>query len=87
VVPFGEELTRQEMGSAAGTLVHQPYAEPVDAVAIVYLDEATAWRQLPELWTFGLQVRAITATGERRIDEDYTPPPPSPPPAWVQRLG
>ena len=87
VVPFGEELTRQEMGTAAGTLVHQPYAEPVDAVAIVYLDEATAWRQLPDLWTFGLQVRAITATGERRIDEDYVPPPPPPPPAWVQRLG
>ncbi len=87
VVPFGEALTRQEMGTAAGTLVHQPYAEPVDAVAIVYLDEATAWRQLPELWTFGLQVRAITATGERRIDEDYIPPPPPPPPAWVQRLG
>ncbi len=87
VVPFGEELTRQEMGTAAGTLVHQPYAAPVDAVAIVYLDEATAWRQLPELWTFGLQVRTITATGERRIDEDYVPPPPPPPPDWVQRLG
>jgi hypothetical protein len=41
----------------------------------VYLGEAVARRQLPALWLYGLEVRAITAAGERRIDLDYEPPP------------
>lgn len=81
------EVSAEEMGVAAATRVHQIYPEPVEKVAFVYMDEATAWRQLPALWLYGLEVRAMTAQGERRIDLDYEPPPPPGLPAWVQRLG
>jgi hypothetical protein len=81
------EVSVEEMGVAAATRVHQIYPEPVAQVAFVYIDEATARRQLPALWLHGLEVRAMTAQGERRIDLDYEPPPPPPPPAWVERLG
>jgi hypothetical protein len=81
------EVSTEEMGVAAATRVHQIYAEPVAQVAFVYMDEATARRQLPALWLYGLEVRAMTAQGERRIDLDYEPPPPPALPAWVERLG
>jgi hypothetical protein len=69
------EVSPEEMGVAAATRIHQIYPEPVAQVAFVYMDEATARRQLPALWLYGLEVRAMTATGERRIDVDYEPPP------------
>jgi hypothetical protein len=81
------EVRTKEMGVAAATRVHQIYPEPVAQVAFVYMDEATARRQLPALWLYGLEVRAMTAQGERRIDLDYEPPPPPELPAWVERLG
>jgi hypothetical protein len=81
------EVSAEEMGVAAATRVHQIYAEPVAQVAFVYIDEATARRQLPALWLHGLEVRAMTAQGERRIDLDYEPPPLPELPAWVERLG
>jgi hypothetical protein len=81
------EVSAEEMGVAAATRVHQIYPEPVEQVAFVYMDEATARRQLPALWLYGLEVRAMTVQGERRIDLDYEPPPPPELPAWVQRLG
>lgn len=69
------EVSRTEMGIAAGTRLHQIFPEPVDQVAFVFTDEATARRQLPALWLYGLEVRAMTRVGERRIDLDYEPPP------------
>lgn len=79
------DVARAEMGVAAGTRVYQVFPEPVEHVAFVYMDEAAARRQLPELWLYGLEVRAMTADGERRIDQDYQPPP-AELPAWVARL-
>lgn len=79
------EVSRAEMGVAAATRVHQIFPEPVEQVAFVYMDEAVARRQLPALWTYGLEVRAMTAQGERRLDGDYEPPP-AEVPAWVARL-
>jgi hypothetical protein len=81
------EVSAEEMSVAAATRVHQIYPEPVEQVAFVYIDEATARRQLPALWLYGLEVRAMTAQGERRIDLDDEPPPLPELPAWVQRLG
>jgi hypothetical protein len=78
------EVTPEEMGIAAGTKVHQIFPEPVDQVAFVYFDEEMARRQLPPLWLYGLEVRAMTAKGEERIDLDYTPPPPPEKPSWVR---
>jgi hypothetical protein len=69
------EVTPAEMGIAAATRIHQIFTEPVAQVAFVYMDEAMARRQLPALWLYGLEVRAMTAQGERRIDLDYQPPP------------
>ncbi len=81
------EVSAEEMAVAAATRVHQIYPEPVEQVAFVFMDEARARRQLPALWLYGLEARAMTAQGERRIDLDYEPPPPPELPAWVQRLG
>ena len=81
------EVSAEEMAVAAATRVYQIYPEPVEQVAFVFMDEATARRQLPALWLHGLEVRAMTAQGERRIDLDYEPPPLPALPAWVQRLG
>lgn len=67
------EVSAAEMGVAAGSRVHAIFPEPVEQVAFVYLDEAVARRQLPALWLYGLEVRAITAAGERRLDESYQP--------------
>jgi hypothetical protein len=78
------EVPPSEMGIAAGSRVHQIFPEPVDQVAFVFTDEATARRQLPALWLYGLEVRAMTAAGERRIDQDYAPPSAAPP-DWVAR--
>ncbi len=80
------EVTPEEMGIASATRVHQVFPEPVENVRFVYVDEAMARRQLPALWLHGLEVRAMTAAGEHRIDLDYEPPPPPEPPDWVQRL-
>lgn len=85
VIVEGREVSAQEMGIAAATRIHQVFPEPVEQVAFVYLDEATARRQLPALWLYGLEVRAMTAQGERRIDLDYSPPPVELP-AWVRAL-
>ena len=76
------EVSPAEMGIAAATRIHQIFAEPVDQVAFVFTEEATARRQLPALWLYGLEVRAMTRDGERRIDVDYQPPPATLP-AWV----
>jgi hypothetical protein len=80
------EVAADEMGVAAGTKVHSIFPQPVDQVAFVFLDEATGRRQLPALWLYGLEVRVMTAQGERRIDTDYEPPPLPEPPEWVRRL-
>lgn len=80
------EVTPAEMGVAAGTRVHQVFAQPVDQVAFVFMDEVTGRRQLPALWAYGLEVRVMTAEGERRLDLDYQPPPLPGPPEWVRRL-
>lgn len=79
------EVSPSEMGIAAGSRIHQIFPEPVAQVAFVFMDEATAQRQLPALWLYGLEVRAMTAAGERRIDLDYAPPLASPP-DWVEAL-
>lgn len=75
VLVEGREVSAEEMGIAAATRIHQVFPAPIEQVAFVYLDEATARRQLPALWLYGLEVRAMTAQGEQRIDVDYTPPP------------
>ncbi len=80
-------MSAEEMGVAAATRVHQIYPGPVEQVAFVFMDEATARRQLPALWLHGLEVCAMTAQGERRIDLDYEPPPLPALPEWVQHLG
>ena len=77
------EVSQREIGVAAGTKIHQVFPEPVEQVAYVFMDEAAARRHLPILWLYGLEVRAMTGAGERRIDEDYAPPPPPAPPEWV----
>ena len=84
VLVEGREVSAEEMGVAAATRVHQIYPEPVEQVAFVFMDEAAARRQLPALWLYGLEVRAMTAHGEQRIDLEYEPPPPPERPAWVQ---
>jgi hypothetical protein len=76
------EVSPAEMGIAAATRIHQIFAEPVEQVAFVFTDEAAARRQLPALWLYGLEVRAMTRDGEQRIDLDYEPPP-IVRPAWV----
>lgn len=81
------EVPASEMGIASATRVHQIFSQPVDGVAFVYMDEAAARRQLPALWLYGLEVRAMTAHGEQRIDREYQPRPPPEPPSWVTRLG
>jgi hypothetical protein len=81
------EVPAPEMGIASATRVHQIFSQPVAGVAFVYMDEAVARRQLPQLWLYGLEVRAMTAQGEQRIDRDYQPPQPPQPPSWVKRLG
>jgi hypothetical protein len=78
------EVSPAEMGIAAGTRVHQIFPVPIDQVAFVYTDEETAQRQLPALWMYGLEVRAMTALGERRLDLDYEPPRAALP-DWVKR--
>jgi hypothetical protein len=78
------EVTAEEMGIASATRVHQVFPEPVEQVRFVFLDEATARRQTPALWLYGLEVHAMTANGEKRIDLDYEPPPVPPKPAWAR---
>lgn len=79
------EVSPVEMAVAAGTRIHQVFPEPVEHVAFVFMEEAVAERQLHALWLHGLEVRAMTARGERRIDLDYEPPWPVAP-DWVKRL-
>ncbi len=51
-------------------------ADPrIDQVAWVFTDEANARRHLDALWALGMEVRAITNTGEVRLDLDHTPTP------------
>lgn len=76
------EVSPAEMGIAVATCIHQILAEPVDQVAFVFTEGATARRQLAALWLYGLEVRAVTGDGEGRIDVDYQPPPVTLP-AWV----
>lgn len=78
------EVSPEEMAIASATRVHEIFLEPVEQVAFVYFDEQVARRQLPELWLHGLEVRAMTAEGERRIDHEFEPPAPPAPPAWTR---
>jgi hypothetical protein len=78
------EVSVEEMGIAAATRAHQVFPEPVEHVRYVYLDEAMARRQLPALWLRSLEVHAMTANGEQRIDLEYEPPAPPPKPAWAR---
>ena len=51
-------------------------ADPrIDQVAWVFTDEVNARRHLDALWALGMEVRAITDTGEVRLDLDHTPAP------------
>lgn len=51
-------------------------ADPrIEQVAWVFTDEANARRHLDTLWALGMEVRAITDTGEIRLDLDHTPAP------------
>ena len=80
------EVSQAEMGIAAGTRIHQIFPEPVEQVAFVFTDEATARRQLPALWLYGLEVRTLTGQGELCIDPAYEPPPVTIP-DWVKAAG
>ena len=85
VVPPGGTVSKRLMCEAAAIKANQPYPDTVvDQVAFVFLREEDARAELHELWLRGLEVRAITATGERRLDADYQAEPP-PPPDWVKR--
>ncbi|NJO56483.1 MAG: hypothetical protein HC834_09315 [Rhodospirillales bacterium] len=70
------EITPREMLEAAAARRIQPFPGiSIDQVAFVFFDEAQARRQLRDLWLRGLECRALTPGGERRLDEDYVPEP------------
>jgi len=85
IVPAGRAVSHDEMLEAAAVRANQPYPDLViDQVAFVFANEADARLHLHDLWLRGLEVRAITPTGEVRLDDDYYADPP-PKPDWVAR--
>ena len=85
VVPAGRHVATHEMFEAAAVKALQPYPDlRVEQVAFVFTSEDDARAQLHDLWLYGLEVRAITATGEVRLDDAYEPPTPEAP-DWVKQ--
>ncbi|GAB4512960.1 MAG: hypothetical protein Tsb0020_31050 [Haliangiales bacterium] len=84
VVVAGErQVSDLEMLEAAGLRSGAMEGGPqVDQVAFVFMDEANARAHLPAMWARGFEVRAITDTGEVRLDDSYVPTP-RPAPDWV----
>ena len=86
VVPDEEEVSPEHMTIAAWFKREQPVPDlQIDQVAFVYFNETIARRQLPLLWRMGLEVRLQTPQGQRRLDDQYEPPPPVVP-DWVKRV-
>ena len=86
VVPDEEEVSPEHMTIAAWFKREQPVPDlQIDQVAFVYFNETIARRQLPLLWRMGLEVRLQTPAGQRRLDDQYEPPPPVVP-DWVKRV-
>jgi hypothetical protein len=86
-VPFGETVTEREMLDACAARFYQALGpeQPLDNVVYVFVDDEAARAHLHELWLRGLECRAFAAGVERRLDDDYQPPPPDRP-EWVVRL-
>lgn len=83
VVAGQRQLSSLEMLEAAGFRSGAIAGGPrVDQVAFVFMEEANARVHLPALWARGLEVRAITATDEVRLDDSFVPEP-APVPEWV----
>ncbi len=86
-VPFGKTVTEREMLDACAARFYQALGpeQPLDNVVYVFVDDEAARAHLHELWLRGLGCRAFVAGLERRLDDDYRPPPPDRP-EWVVRL-
>lgn len=67
------EAPRRTIGIAAGSRIHQLFAEQVSQVRFVYMDEESARKQLETLWLYAIESYAMTYSGETRIDTDYVP--------------
>lgn len=86
-VPYGERVTERQMLDACAARLYQALGaeRPLDNVVYSYVDDEAAREQLRELWLRGLECRAFVEGVERRLDDDYRPPPPDSP-EWVVRL-
>ena len=83
VVAGKRQVSDLEMLEAAGLRSGAMEGGPrVDQVAFVFMDEANARAHLPAMWARGFEVRAITDSGEVRLDHSYVPTP-KPVPEWV----
>ncbi|MFN7897274.1 MAG: hypothetical protein ACK5Q6_14200 [Cyanobacteriota bacterium] len=67
------EAPRRTIGIAAGSRIHQLFAEQVSQVRFVYMDEESARKQLEILWLYAIESSVMTYNGETRIDTDYVP--------------
>lgn len=86
-VPYGEQVTQRQMLDACAVRFYQGLGaeRPLDNVVYSFVDDEAARAHLHELWLRGLECRSFVEGVERRLDEDYRPPPPDPP-DWVVRL-
>ncbi len=80
------EVTPSEMMLACAVRRDQILREGhIDAIAFQFIDEATARRQLHDLWMRDLECWTYVKGAVTRLDADYVPRPP-PPVDWVEAM-
>lgn len=67
------EAPRRTIGIAAGSRIHQLFAEQVSQVRFVYMDEESARKQLEILWLYAIESYSMSGNSEIRIDTGYAP--------------
>lgn len=84
IVVTGREVSEVEMLDACAARHYQALGadQPLDSIAYIFIDQATAQRHLHELWLRELECYAIVDGKEIRLDENYHPP--FAPPEWTR---
>jgi hypothetical protein len=86
VVPPGRAISQGEMLDACAYRVNKraDQTTPIERVAYVFIDEASARAHLHEMWLRELEVWTVEGGDKRRLDLDHHPIPT--PPGWVRDL-
>lgn len=87
-VVHGREMSQQEMNDLCALRAFRPTAlgedSPVERLAVVFIEERSAWAHLHDLWLREIEVWTFRGGEKLRLDLDYRPQPRQP--EWVQRV-